>query len=82
MMLILEPTPPTLSAACSPLLDLIRANEDLGNDYIENDFMLPTTEEIRNARPLQTILPEGVLIRAVLIATSICVGAKDDRAAS
>jgi hypothetical protein len=36
-------------------LDLIRANEDLGNDYIENDFMLPTTEEIRNARPLQTI---------------------------
>ena len=36
-------------------LDLIRANEDLGSDYIENDFMLPTTEEIRNARPLQTI---------------------------
>jgi hypothetical protein len=62
-------------------LDLIRANEDLGNDYIENDFMLPTTDEIRNARPLQTILPEDVLIRAVLIATSICVGAEDDRAA-
>jgi hypothetical protein len=60
-------------------LNLIRTNEDLGNDYIENDFMLPTTEEIRNARPLQTILPEDVLIRAVLIATSICVGAEDDR---
>jgi hypothetical protein len=27
-------------------------------------------------------LPEHVLIRAVLIATSICVGAEDDRAAS
>jgi hypothetical protein len=52
-------------------LDLIRANEDLGNDYSENDFMLPTNEEIRNPRPLQTILPEDVLIRAVLIATSI-----------
>ena len=32
-------------------LVLIRANKDLGNDYIENDFMLPTNEEIRNARP-------------------------------
>jgi hypothetical protein len=63
-------------------LDLIRANEDLGNDHIENDFMLPANEEIRNARPLQTILPEDVLIRAVLIATSVCVGAEDDRAAS
>jgi hypothetical protein len=27
-------------------------------------------------------LPEDVLIRAMLIATSICVGAEDDRAAS
>jgi hypothetical protein len=62
-------------------LDLIRSNEDLGNAYIENDFMAPTNEEIRNARPLQTILPDDVLIRAVvLIATSICVGAEDDRA--
>jgi hypothetical protein len=51
-------------------MDLIRANEDIGNDYIENDFMLPTNEEIRNARPLQTILPEDVLSRAVLIATN------------
>jgi hypothetical protein len=49
---------------------LIRANEDIGNDYIENDFMLPTNEEIRNARPLQTILPEDALSRAVLITTN------------
>jgi hypothetical protein len=61
---------------------LIRANEDLGNDYIENDLMLPTNEEMRNARPLETILPEDALIRAVLIATSICVGAEDDGSAS
>jgi hypothetical protein len=54
-------------------LDLIRANrtnEDIGDDYIESDFMLPTNEEIRNARPLRTILPEDVLSRAVLIATN------------
>jgi hypothetical protein len=58
---------------------LIHSNKDLGNDYIENDFMAPTNEEIRSARPLQTILPEDVLIRdVVLIATSICVGAEDD----
>jgi hypothetical protein len=65
-------------------LDLIRANEDLGKNYIENDFMLPTTttQEIRNARSLQTILPEDVLIRATFIATSICTGTEDDRAAS
>lgn len=29
-------------------LDLVRSNEDLGNDYIENDFGPPTTEEIRS----------------------------------
>src|SRR5438128_12091577 len=27
-------------------LDLVRANDDMGNDYIENDFMDTTTEEI------------------------------------
>ena len=35
-------------------LHLVRTNEDMGNDYIENDFMSPTAEEIRNARPLGT----------------------------
>jgi hypothetical protein len=32
-------------------LDLVRPNEDLGDDYIKNDFTSPTTEEILNARP-------------------------------
>ena len=27
-------------------LHLVRTNEDMGNDYIENDFMSPTAEEI------------------------------------
>ncbi len=39
-------------------LDLVRSNEDLGNDYIENDFMSPTPEEIRDARPLAGSYPK------------------------
>lgn len=32
-------------------LDLIRSNDDLGREYIENDLVQPTEEEIRDARP-------------------------------
>ena len=59
-------------------LDLIRSNEDMGSDYIENDFMSPTTEEIRNARPLVAVLPEDIVSRVTLIASDICAGAKGD----
>jgi hypothetical protein len=59
-------------------LDLVRSNEDMGSDYIENDFMSPTTEEIRNARPLVAVLPEDIVIRAMLIASAICAGAEGD----
>jgi hypothetical protein len=51
---------------------------DMGNDYIENDFMSPTTEEIRNARPLVAVLPEDIVSRATLIASAVCAGAKGD----
>ena len=53
-------------------LDLVRSNADMGSDYIENDFMLPTTEEIRNARPLVSVLPEDIVSRATLIASVLC----------
>jgi hypothetical protein len=46
----------------------------MGSDYIENDFMSPTTEEIRNARPLMAVLPEDILSRATLIASVLCAG--------
>lgn len=59
-------------------LDLVRSNEDMGSDYIENDFMSPTTEEIRNARPLVAVLPEDIVSRATLIASAICAGAEAD----
>lgn len=50
-------------------LDLVRSNENMGSDYIENDFMSPTTEEIMNARPLVAVLPENIESCATLIAS-------------
>lgn len=58
-------------------LDLVRSNEDMGDDYIENDFMTPATEEIRNARPLMAVLPEDIVSRARLIASALCPGTED-----
>jgi hypothetical protein len=58
-------------------LSLVRSNEDMGNDYI-SEFTPPTTEEIRNARPLATVLPQDALTHAMLIAATLCVGAEDD----
>jgi hypothetical protein len=63
-------------------LHLVRSNEDIGNEYIENDFTCPTTEEISNARPLATVLPQDVLIHATVIAATLCAAPEDDRAAS
>jgi hypothetical protein len=59
-------------------LDLVRSNVDMGSDYIENDFMSPTTEEIRNARPLVAVLPEDIVSRATLIASALCAGTEGD----
>lgn len=63
-------------------LDLVRSNDDMGNDYIENDLMSPTTEEIMKARPLAMVLPEDVVTHATLIATTLCASTEDDRSAS
>jgi len=52
-------------------LNLVRSNEDMGSDYVENDLMSPTTEEIRNARPPVVVLPEEIVSRATLIAASV-----------
>jgi hypothetical protein len=62
-------------------LNLVRANEDMGNDYII-EFTQPTTEEIRDARPLATVLPHDALTHATLIAATVCAGREDDRAVS
>jgi hypothetical protein len=34
--------------------------------------MSPTTEEIRNARPLVAVLPEDIVSRATLLAIVLC----------
>ena len=62
-------------------LSLVRSNEDMGNDYM-SEFTSPTTEEIRNARPLATVLPQDALTDAMLIAATLCAGTEDDRAVS
>jgi hypothetical protein len=53
----------------------------MGNDYII-ELTPPTTEEIRNARPLAMVLPEDALTQAMLIAATVCAGREDDRAVS
>jgi len=62
-------------------LNLVRSNENMGNDYI-TELTPPTTEEIRNARPLATVLPHDALTHAMLIAVTLCACKEDDRAVS
>jgi len=52
-------------------LDLIRSNNELGNEYVVNDLIEPVKEEIRNARPFVAVLPKAALTRAMLVATTI-----------
>jgi hypothetical protein len=52
-----------------------------GTDYII-EFTPPTTDEIRNARPLATILPLDALTHAMLIAVTPCARTEGDRAVS
>ena len=63
-------------------LHLVRTNEDMGNDYIENDFMSPTAEEIRDARPLGTVLPLDLVNHVALIAATLFACREDSRSAS
>jgi hypothetical protein len=56
----------------------------MGNDYVV-EFTPPTAEEVRNARPLTTVLPQDALTHAMLIAAAVCAGTEgteDDRAVS
>jgi hypothetical protein len=53
-------------------LDLIRSNDELGNEYVENDLIQPVKEEIRGAQPLAAVLPKKALTRALLVATTVC----------
>ena len=61
-------------------LHLVHTNDDMENDYVENDFMSPTAEEIRNARPLGTVLPPDVVNHVALIAATLFVCREHNRA--
>jgi hypothetical protein len=52
-------------------LDLIRSNDDLGSEYIAYDLVQPAKEEIRDAQPLATVLPQMALTRALLLASTV-----------
>ena len=67
--------------AKTEFLDLVRSNEDMGKDYII-ELTPPTTEEIRNAGPLATVLPQDALTHVMLIAATLCAGTEHDRAVS
>ena len=61
-------------AAKAQFLEMVRSNDELGNDYVETDLLRPTLDEIREARPIATVLPQEALVRASLVATTICSG--------
>jgi hypothetical protein len=59
---------------------LLRPRRDLNPCIIELTPL--SSEEIRNARPLATVLPQDALTHAMLIAATVCADRKDDRAVS
>jgi hypothetical protein len=54
-------------------LNLVRSNGDMGKEYVA-ELTPPTTEEIRHASPLATVLPQDALTHAMLIAATLCAG--------
>ena len=63
-------------------LELVRSNPDMGNDYVENDLLSPTNEEIKDARPLAMVLPQDGLNYAAMIAATLCADTQGDRCKS
>ena len=63
-------------------LDLVRANEDMGSSYVEEEFVVPVASEIQDARPLAMVLPDDVVQHATLIAAMLVAGVEQGRAIS
>ena len=55
-------------------LDLVRSNEDMGDSYVEEEFVVPATSEIRAARPLAMVLPNDAVQQATLFAVMLAAG--------
>lgn len=57
-------------------MSLVRSNDDLGiDDWGDNGFVTPSVDEIRDCRPIAEVLPEDVLGRAWMVATTLCAEA-------
>ena len=54
-------------------MSLVRSNDDLSiDDWGDNGFVIPSADEIRDCRPIAEVLPEDVLGRAWMVATTLC----------
>ena len=62
-------------------LELVRSNEDMGDWYVRDEFLVPMTAEIQNAKPITVVLPPDVLEHPLLIATMLVAGARSPRSA-
>ena len=60
-------------------LELVRSNPEMGNDYIENDLLSPTAEEVKDARPFAMVLPHDVLNHGGLITATLWPDTQGDR---
>jgi hypothetical protein len=60
------------SAEKAEFLKMVRLNEELTSDYLENDLLVPTLDEILDGRPLAAVLPADVLAHVTLVATLLC----------
>jgi len=58
-------------------LELTRADENMGAAYSQDEFSIPTVDEIRKALPLSMVLPNDVVQEVTPIATTLIGGAHD-----
>jgi hypothetical protein len=61
-------------------LNMVRLNEELTSDYLENDLLVPTFDEILDGRPLAAVLPDDVLAHVTLVATLLCTDTSESSA--
>ena len=59
-------------------LELVRSYEYFGDEFIDEEFTVPTADEIRAARPLGMVLPEDVLRHATLIAAGMLAASSEE----
>lgn len=67
-------------AGKAEFLNMVRLNEELTSDYLENDLLVPTFDEILDGRPLAAVLPDDVLAHVTLVATLLCANMSDSYA--